>query len=278
MALNRIHHVAAGVADADAALHFWHDTLGLPIAKDRIVEEQGVRGVLLALDNAEIELIQPVTPDSGVARYLGDRGEGLHHICFESTDVAMDLIVARDAGLQMIDEIPREGLAGMIGFLHPRSNRGFLLEFAQPFFDEPPRFSSEDPSVPQRIQHAVCATHDLDDAATTFCKHFGMYEAGRHAPESFAGSGSFVAFGGAEEASACIEFVAPVSADSTDPLVERLSKGEGLFRLVLHIPDVAACVAKLEAAGLTCVDRHGDSSIVEVGPDGTNGVHLILAS
>ena len=278
MTLTRLHHVAAVVADADSALRFWRDTLGLPVTKDRIVEEQGVRGVLLALDNAEIELIQPVTPDSGVARYLADRGEGFHHICFESTDVAADLIAARDAGIQMIDEKPREGLAGMIGFLHPRANHGVLIEYAQPPDDVPPRPSSDDPSVPRRVRHAVCATRDLDGATVTFCQHFGMHEAGRHESEPFAAEGSFLAFGVGEETSARVEFVAPTTDDPAHPLVDRLSKGEGLFRLVLHIPDLAACVAKLEAAGLAGVDHLGDGSIVEVGPEGTNGVRLVLAN
>ena len=151
MTLTRLHHVAAVVADADSALVFWRDTLGLPVAKDRIVEEQGVRGVLLALDNAEIELIQPVTRDSGVARYLAERGEGLHHICFESTDVAADLIAARDAGIKMIDETPRQGLAGMIGFLHPRASHGVLIEYAQPPEGETLHPPSSDPSAPQRV-------------------------------------------------------------------------------------------------------------------------------
>ena len=276
MTLTRLHHVAAVVADADSALRFWRDTLGLPVAKDRIVEQQGVRGVLLALDNAEIELIQPVTPDSGVARYLAARGEGFHHICFESTDVTADLIAARDAGIQMIDETPREGLAGMIGFLHPRANHGVLIEYAQPPDDEAPRPSTDDPSVPQRVHHAVCATRDLDGASASFCEHFGMYEVGHHESEPFAAAGSFLAFG--DETSSRVEFVTPTNADPDHPLVERLSKGEGLFRLVLHIPDLAACVAKLEAAGLAGVDHLGDGSIVEVGPEGTNGVRLILAN
>jgi methylmalonyl-CoA epimerase len=275
--LTRLHHVAAVVADADSALRFWRDTLGLPVAKDRVVEEQGVRGVLLALDNAEIELIQPVNPDSGVARYLADRGEGLHHICFESTDVAADLIAASEAGIKMIDETPREGLAGMIGFLHPRANHGVLIEYAQPPADESPRPSSDDPSAPQRVRHAVCATRDLDAATAAFCEHFGMREAGRHQSDPFAAAGSFLVCGG-EETSARVEFVTPTTDDPAHPLVERLSKGEGLFRLVLHVPDLAACVAKLEAAGLAGVDHLGDGSIVEVGPEGTNGVRLVLAN
>jgi methylmalonyl-CoA/ethylmalonyl-CoA epimerase len=275
--LTRLHHVAAVVADADSALGFWRDTLGLPVAKDRIVEEQGVRGVLLALDNAEIELIQPVTPDSGVARYLADRGEGFHHICFESTDVAADLIAASKAGIKMIDETPREGLAGSIGFLHPRANHGVLIEYAQPPDDEAPRPTSDDPSAPQRVRHAVCAARDLDAATATFCEHFGLHEAERHQSDPFAVVGSFLAFGG-EEMSARLEFVTPTTDDPAHPLVERLSKGEGLFRLVLQVPDLAACVAKLEAAGLPSVDHLGDGSVVEVGPEGTNGVRLILAN
>ena len=136
--LTRIHHVALVVADADHALRFYRDVLGLPVAVDRVIEEQGVRGVLLPMSGGagaapcEIEIIQPVRDDTGVAKYLDAQGEGLHHVCLQSTDVAADLRAARDAGQRMIDETPRDGLAGRIGFLHPESNHGILVEFAQP--------------------------------------------------------------------------------------------------------------------------------------------------
>ena len=85
--------------------------------------------VLLAIGGSEIELLEPVQEGTGVARFLETRGEGMHHICFETDDVDKELDAARDKGIQLIDEKPRPGLAGMICFLHPKSNHGVLGVF-----------------------------------------------------------------------------------------------------------------------------------------------------
>jgi len=130
--IEKIHHVGVVVKSADEAMKFYRDTLGLEVTEDRVLEDQGVRGVLLAIGGSEIELLEPVQEGTGVARFLESRGEGMHHICFETDDVDKELGAARDKGIQLIDEKPRLGLAGMICFLHPKSNHGVLVEFAQP--------------------------------------------------------------------------------------------------------------------------------------------------
>ena len=130
--IDKIHHVGVVVKSADEALKFYRDALGLPVTEDRVIEDQGVRGVLLAIGGSEIELLEPVQEGTGVARFLETRGEGMHHICFQTDDVEKELADARDKGIQLIDEQPRPGLAGMICFLHPKSNHGVLIEFAQP--------------------------------------------------------------------------------------------------------------------------------------------------
>ena len=155
MTLTRIHHVALVVADADRALRFYRDLLGLPVAVDRVIDEQGVRGVLLPMPGGagaaacEIEIIQPVRDDTGVATYLAAQGEGLHHVCLQSSDVAADLQAARDGGRRVIDETPRDGIAGRIGFLHPKSNHGILVEYAQPPADASHRAACR-PTAPSR--------------------------------------------------------------------------------------------------------------------------------
>jgi len=130
--ITKIHHVGIVVRSADEALKFYRDALGLPVTADRVIDDQGVRGVLLQIGDSEIELIEPTRTDTGVARFLESRGEGLHHICFETDDVEKELEEAKRKGIQVIDEKPRRGLAGMICFLHPKSNHGVLVEFAQP--------------------------------------------------------------------------------------------------------------------------------------------------
>jgi methylmalonyl-CoA epimerase len=130
--LSKVHHVGVVVRSADEAMKFYRDALGLPVTADRVIEDQGVRGVLLAIGNSEIELLEPTRNDTGVARFLETRGEGMHHICFESDDVEKELEAARAKGIELIDQKPRPGLAGMICFLHPKSNHGVLIEFATP--------------------------------------------------------------------------------------------------------------------------------------------------
>ncbi|MBE7519299.1 MAG: methylmalonyl-CoA epimerase [Dehalococcoidia bacterium] len=130
--LTKVHHVGIVVKSADEALKFYRDALGLAVTADRVIEDQGVRGILLQIGQSEIELLEPTRDDTGVARFLASRGEGMHHICFESDDVDRELEAARAKGIQLIDEKPRPGLAGMICFLHPKSNHGVLVEFATP--------------------------------------------------------------------------------------------------------------------------------------------------
>jgi len=102
------------------------------VSAEATVEDQGVRAALLPIGRSEIELLEPINPNGGVAKFLEKRGEGLHHVCFETPDVGAELAAARAAGFPLIDEAPRKGLAGMICFLHPKGTRGVLTEFATP--------------------------------------------------------------------------------------------------------------------------------------------------
>src|SRR5919198_127030 len=130
--LTRVHHVGLVVRRLEDGLALWRDVMGLRIAKEATVRDQGVRAALLPIGRSEIELLEPIDPAGGVAKFLARRGEGLHHVCFETPDVTAELGAARAKGLPLIDEAPRPGLAGMICFLHPKGTRGVLVEFARP--------------------------------------------------------------------------------------------------------------------------------------------------
>jgi len=133
--LKRIHHIGVVVPNLEEGYRFWRDALGLVLTKSATIEEQGVKAALLKVGESEIELLEPLSPDNGVGKFLARRGGGLHHICFETEDVAHELEAAREKGLPLIDQKPRRGLAGMICFLHPKAARGVLVEYAQPFED-----------------------------------------------------------------------------------------------------------------------------------------------
>ena len=128
----KIHHVGIVVRDIDTAYAFYRDTLSLPVHKEDIIQDQGVKAALLTIGESEIELLQPIADNTGVARFIEQRGEGLHHLCFATDDVAAALATAKTKGLPVIDQQPRPGLAGMICFLHPKASHGVLVEYAQP--------------------------------------------------------------------------------------------------------------------------------------------------
>jgi methylmalonyl-CoA/ethylmalonyl-CoA epimerase len=130
--IEKVHHVGVVVRDVEQAMGFYRDLLGLRVHKLETIEEQGVRAALLTLGDSEIELLEPVVPDTGVARYLERKGEGLHHICFQVDDVERDLEALKERGTEMIDQQTRMGLAGRICFLHPSALDGTLVELCQP--------------------------------------------------------------------------------------------------------------------------------------------------
>src|SRR5512144_866282 len=128
----RVHHVGLVVRRLEDGLALWRDRFGLRVSAEATVQDQGVKAALLPIGRSEIELLEPINPNGGVAKFLEKRGEGLHHVCLETPDVAADLAAARGAGFPVIDETPRAGLAGTICFLHPKGTAGVLTEFATP--------------------------------------------------------------------------------------------------------------------------------------------------
>jgi methylmalonyl-CoA/ethylmalonyl-CoA epimerase len=130
--IDKIHHIGIAVHSLDDALKFYRDTLGLHVQAQDTIEDQGVRAALLTIGQSEIELLEPTRPDAGVAKFLERKGEGLHHICFQTDDVDSDLETLKSKGVELVDQKSRPGLAGMICFLHPKASRGVLVELATP--------------------------------------------------------------------------------------------------------------------------------------------------
>lgn len=124
-----INHVAIAVKDIAASLAMYRDIFGVG-ANAQVVDiaDQKVKAVLVRVGGSQVEFIQPTDPDSGVARFIEKRGEGVHHICFEVDGLADRLQALKAKGVELIDEKPRHGLSGQIAFLHPRSTGGVLIE------------------------------------------------------------------------------------------------------------------------------------------------------
>ena len=129
--MRRVHHLGIVVRDLDQAVRFFFDGLGLEVERQAVIEDQGVRAALLPLANAALELIEPLTGESGVGRYLERRGEGLHHICFTSAALEEEMQTLQQKGIELIDAKPRDGLAGRVCFIHPRAHAGVLVELVE---------------------------------------------------------------------------------------------------------------------------------------------------
>ena len=126
-----VDHVGIAVHDLDQAMALFHDTFGAPMAEAQELADQGVRACLISVGQTRLELLQPLSPDTPVGKFLERRGEGLHHLALHVADVGDSIEGLRQKGLDLIDLQPREGLSGLIAFVHPRSVHGILTELVQ---------------------------------------------------------------------------------------------------------------------------------------------------
>ncbi len=128
---SRIDHIGIVVQNLDAALATYRDSLGCALLQRLTIPEQNVEAAFLDTGNGAIELIAPTDTESGTARFLQNRGEGTHHICYEVPDIAAALASLREQGLRLIDETPRRGVHGWVAFIHPKATHGVLIELLQ---------------------------------------------------------------------------------------------------------------------------------------------------
>ena len=129
--LGRIHHVAVVVRDIEASLALWRDTLGLPVELVLPIERDRVTIAFLPVGESKVELVQPTDDTTGVARFLTNKGEGFHHVCFEVPNISEALMRLEMDGIELIDMAARKGAEGPVAFLHPRSCQGVLVELIE---------------------------------------------------------------------------------------------------------------------------------------------------
>ena len=127
----KLDHIGIVVRDIKPALEVYETALGLPLKEVAEVPDQQVRVAFLRLGESNIELVQPISDNSGIAKYLEKRGEGIHHICIEVEDIEAALSRLRDHGVQLIDQQPRQGVHGRVAFIHPKGTHGVLLELIE---------------------------------------------------------------------------------------------------------------------------------------------------
>jgi methylmalonyl-CoA/ethylmalonyl-CoA epimerase len=127
-----IDHTGIAVADLDDSLPFYREVLGLPLVHRETIADQGVEAALLDIGDGHLELIAPLGPETGVAKFLARNGPGLHHLAYRVDDIDAVLASLSAAGVRLIDQQPRIGIRGSrVAFLHPSAAGGVLTEIVQ---------------------------------------------------------------------------------------------------------------------------------------------------
>ena len=130
--MHKINHIGIAVQSIDATIPFYRDQLGMELLGCEEVAEQQVKVAMLAIGESKIELLEPTSPDSPVAKFLEKSGQGIHHIAYEVADIEAAIASMIAAGARMIDAKPRFGAHGtLIAFVHPKSSHGVLTELCQ---------------------------------------------------------------------------------------------------------------------------------------------------
>lgn len=133
MKISKIEHLGFAVKSIEAAIPFYERVLGFKCYNIETVEEQKVRTAFLKVGETKIELLEPTSPESTIAKFIENRGEGIHHIAYAVEDgVANALAECEQKEIRTIDNAPRNGAEGLqIAFLHPKATQGVLTELCE---------------------------------------------------------------------------------------------------------------------------------------------------
>lgn len=126
--LKKINHVAIVVGDIDESLKFWRDALGIELHHIEDVPSQKAMVAFLPVGESEVELVKPTADDTGAAKFLAERGGGMHHLCFEVDNVVEMLAELKEKGVRLINEEPITLPGRKMAFVHPKSTGGVLVE------------------------------------------------------------------------------------------------------------------------------------------------------
>jgi methylmalonyl-CoA/ethylmalonyl-CoA epimerase len=128
--IQKIDHLGIAVFSLEKAIPFYEKALGLKCHGVEEVASQKVKTAFFEAGETHIELLEPTSEDSPVAKFLAKNGEGVHHVAFGTDDIAKQLVLAKDEGCRLINNEPVEGAGGkLVAFLHPKSTHGVLTEF-----------------------------------------------------------------------------------------------------------------------------------------------------
>ncbi len=132
MEITHIEHIGIAVKSIDACLPYYEQVLGMKCYNIEVVDDQKVKTAFFQVGQTKIELLEPTSEESTIAKFIEKKGEGVHHIAFAVPNVSEALAETESKGIQLIDKAPRKGAEGLsIAFLHPKSTCGVLTELCQ---------------------------------------------------------------------------------------------------------------------------------------------------
>jgi methylmalonyl-CoA/ethylmalonyl-CoA epimerase len=129
----RIDHIGVAVEDLDGAIELYRERFGMREQHRETIEAFDVEAVLLEVGEGHVELLRPLSGESGIGRFIAKNGPGIHHVAYQTSDIDSALEQVKAAGLELIDQEPRTGIRGSrVAFLHPRATGGVLTELVEP--------------------------------------------------------------------------------------------------------------------------------------------------
>jgi len=132
MKINKVNHIGIAVNNIDEAVKLYTEVLGLEVTNMEVVSDQNAKTAIIPVGETKIELIQSTSPEGTIAKFIENKGEGLHHVALEVDDIKGALQTLTDKGVRLIDENPRKGVENSnIAFLHPKGTK-ILLELVEP--------------------------------------------------------------------------------------------------------------------------------------------------
>lgn len=130
MTPSKIEHIGIAVANLDEAIKYWENVMGLKCYNIEEVADQKVRTAFFKVGEVKIELLEATSEESTIAKFIANKGQGVHHVAFKMEDTNQALKEAEQKGVRLIDKQARKGAENLnIGFLHPKSTLGVLTEF-----------------------------------------------------------------------------------------------------------------------------------------------------
>ncbi|OMP67734.1 methylmalonyl-CoA epimerase [Domibacillus epiphyticus] len=130
--MKKVDHIGIAVASLEESMALYTEQLGMTHMKTETVESQGVNVAFIDAGNMKIELLEPTSPDSPIAKFLEKRGQGIHHIAYSVQNIESRIAEMKERGIQMINESPKLGAGGAhVAFMHPKSTGGVLMELCE---------------------------------------------------------------------------------------------------------------------------------------------------